>query len=117
MQTSQAVDVISGGIKVNAMPERTQVTVNHRINVGETEQVVWDRLTRLAGHVAEKYNLELHAFDGKEVPSSIALSVSKAALPVAPVTPADGSVESPSRSLPGPSGRYTARMSSSPLAS
>ncbi|KAK4170841.1 hypothetical protein QBC36DRAFT_369553 [Triangularia setosa] len=36
MQTSQVVDVISGGIKTNALPERATVTVNHRINIGET---------------------------------------------------------------------------------
>jgi Gly-Xaa carboxypeptidase len=90
MQTSQAVDVISGGVKVNALPERVTVTVNHRINVGETPQIVWDRLTALAGAVADKHNLSLHAFDGKEEASSINLSASSTTLEVAPVTPADG---------------------------
>ncbi|KAJ9134073.1 Carboxypeptidase S [Coniochaeta hoffmannii] len=90
MQTSQAVDKISGGIKVNALPERVTVTVNHRINVGETPQIVWDRLAALAGTVAEKYNLTLHAFDGEEEPSSISLAASSTTLEVAPVTPADG---------------------------
>jgi Gly-Xaa carboxypeptidase len=90
MQTSQAVDVITGGIKTNALPERVTVVVNHRINVGETPQVVWDRLTRLAGGVAKKYGLDLHAFDGKEEPSSINLDSSATTLEVAPVTPADG---------------------------
>lgn len=32
LQTSQAVDLISGGAKVNALPERAQAVVNHRIN-------------------------------------------------------------------------------------
>lgn len=90
MQTSQAVDVIIGGIKVNALPERVTVTVNHRINVGETPQIVWDRLTDLAGAVAKKHGLALHAFDGKEEPSSINLAASATTLLVAPVTPADG---------------------------
>lgn len=90
MQTSQAVDKISGGIKVNALPERVAVTVNHRINVGETAQVVWDRLTALAADVAHKHNLTLHAFDGEETPSSISLAASHTSLAVAPVTPADG---------------------------
>jgi Gly-Xaa carboxypeptidase len=90
MQTSQAVDKISGGIKVNALPERVTVTVNHRINVGETPQVVWDRLAALAGEIAKKYNLTLHAFDGKEEPQSISLAASATTLEVAPVTPADG---------------------------
>lgn len=89
MQTSQAVDKVSGGIKVNALPERVTVTVNHRINVGETPQVAWDRLAHLAAGVADKYNLTLHAFDGEEGPSSITLAASATTLQVAPVTPAD----------------------------
>lgn len=101
MQTSQAVDVISGGIKVNALPERATAVVNHRINVGETTQVVRDRLTSLAGAVAKKYGLALHAFDGKEEPSSIILSSSANELEVAPVTPADGSVKGPFAVLAG----------------
>ncbi|KAK3312261.1 hypothetical protein B0H66DRAFT_396260 [Apodospora peruviana] len=91
MQTSQAVDVISGGIKTNALPERVRVTVNHRINVGETPHVVYDRLTAIAGGIAKKYNLTLHAFDGhEEVESSITVTASKETLEVAPITPADG---------------------------
>lgn len=94
MQTSQAVDVIFGGIKVNALPERASVVVDHRINVGETAQAVKDRLTALAGAVADRYNLTLHAFDGKEEsesePSSITLERWGRELEVAPVTPAGG---------------------------
>lgn len=101
MQTSQAVDVISGGVKVNALPERVTVTVNHRINVGETSKVVHDRLTKLAGHVAKKHNLTLHAFDGQEAPSSIILAETRDALEVAPVTPTDASVYGPFRVLAG----------------
>ena len=29
--TTQAVDLISGGVKVNALPEKAHVVVNHRI--------------------------------------------------------------------------------------
>lgn len=90
MQTSQAVDIISGGVKVNALPERVTAVVNHRINIGETTKVVEDRITRLAADTAKKYNLTLHAFDGKEEPSSIILEPSAHKLEVAPVTPADG---------------------------
>jgi len=101
MQTSQAVDVISGGVKVNALPERVTVTVNHRVNVGETSKVVHDRLAKLAAHVAKKHNLTLHAFDGKEEPSSISLEETRDALEVAPVTPTDASVYGPFRVLAG----------------
>lgn len=47
MQTSQAVDVITGGVKVNALPERTEVIVNFRINVGESPQTAFDRVASL----------------------------------------------------------------------
>ena len=93
MQTSQAVDVITGGIKTNALPERVRVTVNHRINIGETPQVVYDRLTKLAGHVAKKHNLSLHAFEFSsssssiEPANSIILTKSDHELLVAPVSP------------------------------
>ncbi|EAQ88483.1 hypothetical protein CHGG_05102 [Chaetomium globosum CBS 148.51] len=103
MQTSQAVDVISGGIKVNALPERATAVVNHRINIGETPQVVKDRLTAVAGAIARRHGLALHAFeDGQdEAPASIVLAASDHELQVAPVTPADGSVESPFSVLAG----------------
>lgn len=102
MQTSQAVDVISGGIKVNALPERVTVTVNHRINIGETPQIVRDRLTAVAADVAKKHKLALHAFDGVEAaPESVALFESADTLDVAPVTPADASVDGPFKVLAG----------------
>jgi len=90
MQTSQAVDVIEGGVKVNALPERTSVTVNHRINIGDTPELVWDHLTKLAKPVAKKYNLTLHAFDDtKEAASSISLWPEETTLEVAPITPTE----------------------------
>ncbi|KAL2255965.1 hypothetical protein VTK26DRAFT_2413 [Humicola hyalothermophila] len=107
MQTSQAVDVVSGGIKVNALPERATASVNHRINIGETTQVVKDRLTRLAGAVAERHNLTLRAFDdathgeGQEPASSIVLTASAHELEVAPVTPAAADSATPFSVLAG----------------
>ncbi|KAK1811554.1 hypothetical protein LTR12_014047 [Friedmanniomyces endolithicus] len=102
MQTSQAIDVISGGVKVNALPERTTVTVNHRINIGDTPETVWKHLTALAKPIAEKYNLTLHAFDDvKEAPLSISLYASRNTLEVAPVTPTDMTTVSPYAVLAG----------------
>jgi Gly-Xaa carboxypeptidase len=87
MTTSLAVDIIHGGVKVNALPERTVVTVNHRVNVGESTAVVKKKLTRLARQVSKKYNLTLNAFDGSEEgPMSLSL-VDTASLEPAPVTP------------------------------
>ena len=103
MQTSQAVDIISGGVKVNALPERVTAVVNHRINIGETTKLVKDRLTALSSRIANKHNLTLHAFadDGKEELRSITLSTSTYELEVAPVTPADASVQGPYSVLAG----------------
>lgn len=88
MQTSIAVDVINGGVKVNALPERTVATVNHRVNVGEHTSNVKDKLTHIAKGIADKYNLSLHAFDdAEETPSSITLRATRNVLEPAPVTP------------------------------
>jgi len=87
MQTSQAVDIISGGAKVNALPERVSAIVNHRINIGERPRDAHARLTKIADEVAEKYGLKVHAFDDVEEASSIMLSHTNTTLEPAPVTP------------------------------
>jgi Gly-Xaa carboxypeptidase len=87
MTTSQAVDIIRGGVKVNALPERTVVTVNYRVNVGESTAVVKKKLTKLAKQISKKHNLTLNAFDGsKEGPMSLSL-VDTVSLEPAPVSP------------------------------
>ncbi|MCJ1311446.1 hypothetical protein MMC25_005117 [Agyrium rufum] len=86
--TSVAPDVIEGGVKNNALPERTRLLVNHRVNIGDHTSVVKDKLTSLAETVANKYNLTLHAFDDEaETPRSITLRAEKTLLEPAPVTP------------------------------
>ncbi|KAI0196661.1 peptidase family M20/M25/M40 [Xylaria flabelliformis] len=85
--TSSAVDIISGGVKTNALPERTRILVNHRVNVGDQVSEVKVKITRLAHQVAAKYNLTVQAFnDDPEIPSSIKLN-SGHNLEPAPVTP------------------------------
>jgi len=93
MQTSVAVDIINGGVKVNALPERVSATVNHRVNLGEHPSQVHKKIEKLAKEVAKKYNLTLHAFDDIEEPSSIHLTASNDhTLEPAPVTPTSGVV-------------------------
>ncbi|RDW74760.1 putative carboxypeptidase s protein [Coleophoma cylindrospora] len=88
LTTSVAVDMIGGGVKSNALPERTTALINHRINVGDHASDIKKHLTMLASKIADKYNLTLHAFNGEdETPSSITLSSSKAELEPAPVSP------------------------------
>ncbi|KAF1957111.1 vacuolar carboxypeptidase-like protein Cps1 [Byssothecium circinans] len=85
--TSVAVDLISGGVKTNALPERTAFTVNHRINVGSSSKAVFNHITSLAAQIARKYNLTLTPFNGTESPSSITLRARDTLLEPAPVTP------------------------------
>ncbi|KAJ4991929.1 peptidase family M20/M25/M40 [Stagonosporopsis vannaccii] len=85
--TSVAVDIIHGGVKNNALPERTQITVNHRINVGSSSKEIKDHISKLAGVIAKKHSLKLNAFNGAEEPSSITLSHRATVLEPAPVTP------------------------------
>ncbi|OQN99329.1 hypothetical protein B0A48_14306 [Cryoendolithus antarcticus] len=96
MQTSQAVDVIHGGVKTNALPERTEITINHRINVGSTPQEAWYKISKIAEKIAKKHNLTLQAFTpAKEIPNSITLRASKTTLPVAPISPTLTNITSP----------------------
>ncbi|KAI1390805.1 carboxypeptidase S [Hypoxylon trugodes] len=86
--TSIAPDIISGGAKSNALPERTTVIINHRVNVGESPSDVKVRLAKLAEQVAQKHNLTVHAFnDEPETPRSIKLNGENRVLEPAPVTP------------------------------
>ena len=102
MQTSVAADVINGGVKVNALPERTEAIINHRVNIGESPADVHKKLTHLAKGVAEKYNLTLHAFNNtKESPCSITLTPGRNTLEPAPVTPTDATTLSPWSVLSG----------------
>lgn len=86
--TSASPDVIGGGVKNNALPERTRLLVNHRVNVGDHTSDVQERLKKLAQQVADKHNLTVNAFgDVIETPRSITLNTNKDVLEPAPVTP------------------------------
>ncbi|KAL5113383.1 hypothetical protein ACEQ8H_008748, partial [Pleosporales sp. CAS-2024a] len=85
--SSVAVDIIHGGVKNNALPERTQMTVNHRVNVGSSTEVIKSHIASIAAGVARKYNLTLNAYNATETPSSITLAVKHITVEPAPVTP------------------------------
>lgn len=102
MQTSVAADLIDGGVKTNALPERTTAVINHRINIGEFSSDVASKLTHIAQKIAHKYNLTLHAFGNQtETPSSITLFKDDRTLEAAPITPTDATVVSPWSVLSG----------------
>lgn len=59
--TSQAVDIIIGGEKSNALPESAQLVVNHRVGVESQLDEVYLRDLMLVKQVAEKFDYGLVA--------------------------------------------------------
>jgi Gly-Xaa carboxypeptidase len=66
IQTSQAVDWIAGGQKINALPEFVTVGVNHRYAPQDSIGEIEDRIVHLVEGVTRKYGLDLQAFKGDE---------------------------------------------------
>jgi Gly-Xaa carboxypeptidase len=66
ISTTQAVDIINGGIKVNALPEVVTAIVNHRISIESTVSQIQDRMTRTLAPIAKAHNLEFEAW-GKKI--------------------------------------------------
>jgi Gly-Xaa carboxypeptidase len=58
--TSQAVDVIHGGVKVNALPQFSYALMNMRIAPHETDQIVAERISKLIAPISHKHNLDFY---------------------------------------------------------
>ncbi|CEP59994.1 uncharacterized protein LALA0_S01e00606g [Lachancea lanzarotensis] len=70
-RTSQAVDLISGGQKINALPERVSVGINYRVTPDLTLADVKQRISSILKPLAEKHGLSSSFFeDGQEESSS-----------------------------------------------
>lgn len=59
VKTTQAADIIHGGIKVNAIPTFAYALFNMRIALHESVESVSKRITALITPIAKKHNLEL----------------------------------------------------------
>lgn len=64
--TSQAVDIIGGGVKSNALPEHASVLVNHRIAIEESVASTRNKVVNQMMEAAEEYGLGL-VVDGNEL--------------------------------------------------
>ncbi|KAK8166695.1 vacuolar carboxypeptidase [Phyllosticta citrichinensis] len=69
LQTSQAVDIIRGGEKVNALPESVTALVNYRIASHDSVDKVKDNAAKLLRPIAHKHHLSLDAFGFSDAPS------------------------------------------------
>ncbi|KAH7104541.1 carboxypeptidase S [Auriculariales sp. MPI-PUGE-AT-0066] len=66
VSTTQAVDIISGGVKINALPEQVYAIINHRIATHSSVSELQARVTKLIAPVAHRHNVSLNSF-GKNV--------------------------------------------------
>jgi Gly-Xaa carboxypeptidase len=64
VQTSQAVDFIAGGQKINAMPEVTTLGVNYRVAPQESIVDIQHNVVTYIQDIVEKYGLKVEAFKG-----------------------------------------------------
>lgn len=62
VQTSQAVDIIAGGEKINAMPELVTLGVNYRVAAHDSILGVQQNIVRYIQDIANKYKLKVTAF-------------------------------------------------------
>lgn len=91
LATTQAVDLVAGGVKVNALPETAYAVVNHRIAEQSSVAALQARVTTIVAPVASRHGFALDAFGRTVVSGSKGrVSLSDAwgtALEPAPVTP------------------------------
>ena len=63
MQTSQAIDLVYGGVKVNALPEKVYAVVNYRIAVEKRVKDVRSKIEDIiASDILSKYSFSLDAW-------------------------------------------------------
>lgn len=67
VKTSQAADIVLGGVKANALPEHVEAVVNHRIAMESSVDEIKSRFEDLVRPVAERLGLKVVGFD-KKVP-------------------------------------------------
>lgn len=92
--TTQAIDLVDGGVKVNALPEQAWAIVNHRISTESSIATTKVRDIELLESLANNFNLSYTAFgnhiSNEDGPSYGTLTLSTAfgdGLEPAPVTP------------------------------
>ncbi|KAF9011801.1 carboxypeptidase S [Cyathus striatus] len=93
--TTQAIDVIQGGAKSNALPEQAWAIVNHRISVISSVKETQDHDANLLKKLASKFNLTYTAFgeliseEGAPSSGSLVLDtgITEGGLEPAPVSP------------------------------
>ncbi|POY76341.1 hypothetical protein BMF94_0537 [Rhodotorula taiwanensis] len=95
LMTTQAVDLISGGVKINALPESATASINYRIEFSSSVDETTDRIRSILEPAVHKLNLTFDAYgshsDAKQ--NVVRLSVIEGSeIEPAPQTPTKGTV-------------------------
>lgn len=77
LRTTQGIDIVKGGLKINALPEVVNIAINHRISIDSSIDDIKDRLARLSLPIAEKYGLGRDFFGDKAAGDIGSLSISQ----------------------------------------
>lgn len=64
--TTQAVDIIYGGVKINALPEEATALINHRIDANLNVQYVRNHLQKLVDQIAKQFGLGVKAWQSED---------------------------------------------------
>ncbi|KAJ5780443.1 hypothetical protein N7457_005603 [Penicillium paradoxum] len=97
MQTSQAADLIHGGVKTNALPEKISAVVNYRVGLHQTPDELLERAVRIITPIAETHDLALRidfpgvaeSKEGDANDRTLTLSPLSVPLAPAPISPTD----------------------------
>ena len=96
VETSQALDIIQGGEKANALPEDVKLLVNHRVAIESNYDEVKDHFADRLIQVAKDHGLGLNAFGKKIIPDlpkgNLYLRIFSQPLNPAPVSPLNDKV-------------------------
>lgn len=90
VSTSQAVDMVLGGVKANNLPEHAQVLINHRIALEESVETTRNKVVSQMYDFAQKFDLGLVVDDAMVLEATAhghLVYTSKAPFEPAPVTP------------------------------
>lgn len=67
VSTSRAIDIINGGLKINALPETVKVSINHRVGYDSSIEEVKKTIEGYALQIAEIYGMSVDSFDGNTI--------------------------------------------------
>ncbi|CAN3481294.1 carboxypeptidase S [Diutina catenulata] len=92
MRTVQALTIVNGGEKANALPEHVTLVTNHRVGVDDSLDAVREKFTGRVMKVANDHNITVVAFGKKlrEGDGGLFNITSPADLDIAPQTPHTG---------------------------